>query len=372
MAALCCSIGMSLAATAQARVVTIRWSDPDPSQVTAYRLYARSGAQSYGAASYDGLPAAVGGVYSAQISVADTGASYVVATAYNAAGESVLSNELTIAPPACGDGRIDAGEQCDDGNTVSGDGCSATCKLEACGNGVLDAGEQCDDGNKVSGDGCSATCKLEVCGNGVLDAGEQCDDGNSVSGDGCDAQCRIETASLLPYRLDVGNAGTWKDPYTNELWSSDAQYAAGGVVVNRPNLTIVFSNQDPLYWTARVGDGTNPLHFALPVPGLGPYHVRLYFAEFKEVTAKGQRVFDVLLENGVVTIKNLDIFAQAGSSQYALVKDLYVLVDDGELDIDLVPGRGLPPMISAIEVLEGGTPPPAPNVKRCGKNGACP
>lgn len=36
-------------------------------------------------------------------------------------------------PPAaavCGDGSLDAGEQCDDGNNVSGDGCSATCRTE--------------------------------------------------------------------------------------------------------------------------------------------------------------------------------------------------------------------------------------------------
>jgi cysteine-rich repeat protein len=31
-----------------------------------------------------------------------------------------------------------------------------------CGNGSVEAGEQCDDGNTTSGDGCSATCKIEV------------------------------------------------------------------------------------------------------------------------------------------------------------------------------------------------------------------
>jgi cysteine-rich repeat protein len=31
-----------------------------------------------------------------------------------------------------------------------------------CGNGVLDAGEQCDDGNTVNGDCCSATCQIEA------------------------------------------------------------------------------------------------------------------------------------------------------------------------------------------------------------------
>jgi cysteine-rich repeat protein len=34
------------------------------------------------------------------------------------------------AAPVCGNGSVEAGEQCDDGNTTSGDGCSATCKVE--------------------------------------------------------------------------------------------------------------------------------------------------------------------------------------------------------------------------------------------------
>jgi cysteine-rich repeat protein len=29
--------------------------------------------------------------------------------------------------PACGDGILDGGEVCDDGNTVGGDGCAADC-----------------------------------------------------------------------------------------------------------------------------------------------------------------------------------------------------------------------------------------------------
>ncbi len=34
------------------------------------------------------------------------------------------------AEPVCGNGSLEAGEQCDDGNTTSGDGCSATCRIE--------------------------------------------------------------------------------------------------------------------------------------------------------------------------------------------------------------------------------------------------
>jgi cysteine-rich repeat protein len=91
----------------------------------------------------------------------------------------------------CGNGVVDPGEQCDDGNTVSGDGCSATCQSE-CGDGTVQPGEQCDDGNKVNGDGCDNNCKFTGCGNGVVDPGEQCDDGNTVSGDGCSATCQSE------------------------------------------------------------------------------------------------------------------------------------------------------------------------------------
>jgi cysteine-rich repeat protein len=99
----------------------------------------------------------------------------------------------TLAPYAsrCGEGVLDdaCGEQCDDGNDDSGDGCDANCTPTACGNAILTAGEECDDGNRVDGDGCDANCRATSCGNGVVTAGEECDDGNGASGDGCDANC---------------------------------------------------------------------------------------------------------------------------------------------------------------------------------------
>lgn len=35
------------------------------------------------------------------------------------------------------------------------------CPESVCGNGMVEPGERCDDGNTVSGDGCSSTCQLE-------------------------------------------------------------------------------------------------------------------------------------------------------------------------------------------------------------------
>jgi len=96
--------------------------------------------------------------------------------------------------PYCGDGVVDLGESCDDGNEVGCDGCSIGCHLEGCGNGIAECGEECDDGNIANGDGCSSDCmdEADLCGNGTVDYGEECDDGNSVAGDGCAPDCTVE------------------------------------------------------------------------------------------------------------------------------------------------------------------------------------
>ncbi len=45
-------------------------------------------------------------------------------------GTSVMSGSGGVAGTTCGNGRLDAGETCDDRNTTAGDGCSATCRIE--------------------------------------------------------------------------------------------------------------------------------------------------------------------------------------------------------------------------------------------------
>jgi len=59
--------------------------------------------------------------------------------------------------------RPPAGQRCPDGYYVIGfdAGSNIICSGE-CGNSVLDTGEACDDGNTVSGDGCSAACQRDV------------------------------------------------------------------------------------------------------------------------------------------------------------------------------------------------------------------
>ena len=93
----------------------------------------------------------------------------------------------------CGNGVVEPGEACDDGNTISGDGCSADCRsTEVCGNGIIDPAEQCDCGaaddvsaacpgpNSDASGPCGLDCRLR-CGDGVVSSDEACDPGASAA-----------------------------------------------------------------------------------------------------------------------------------------------------------------------------------------------
>ena len=100
------------------------------------------------------------------------------------------SCELTY----CGNGMLDEGEACDDGNDDNTDACLDSCELASCGDGFVGPGESCDDGNDIDDDTCTNTCALASCGDGVTQAPEQCDDGNDDNSDAClntcvDASC---------------------------------------------------------------------------------------------------------------------------------------------------------------------------------------
>ena len=129
--------------------------------------------------------------------------------------------------PICGDGFVDGEEECDDSNLDLGDGCDADCQREpVCGDGFVDDPEQCDDGNVDAGDGCDANCVFESeCGNGVIEGLEQCDDSNIDAGDGCDADCALEQPDALPIAergltIDIEGAleegdFLWARPFAN-------------------------------------------------------------------------------------------------------------------------------------------------------------
>ena len=95
----------------------------------------------------------------------------------------------TLFISICGDEIVSQGEDCDVpgeigtySTTIIGRQCSAHCKWGPyCGDTILQTlhGEQCDDGNNVSGDFCSADCKTEKSDFG---GGESGGGGNSARG----------------------------------------------------------------------------------------------------------------------------------------------------------------------------------------------
>jgi cysteine-rich repeat protein len=64
-------------------------------------------------------------------------------------------------------------------------GCMASESIDCPGGGV------CPPGTECRADRAREVCVPVSCGNGTLDAGEDCDDGNTTSGDGCQSTCRV-------------------------------------------------------------------------------------------------------------------------------------------------------------------------------------
>ena len=143
----------------------------------------------------------------------------------------------TPAAERCGNGRLDEGEACDDGNAVQTDACLNSCEVARCGDGFKSRGvEACDDGNELQTDACLNDCQAAACGDGfvhegveecddqnrndsdlcisncrdarcgdgfILAGSEDCDDGNVENGDGCDDQCGNERPQVDPAQSAV-------------------------------------------------------------------------------------------------------------------------------------------------------------------------
>jgi cysteine-rich repeat protein len=137
--------------------------------------------------------------------------------------EDTLDTETDTETSVCGNGLVEPGEDCDDGDGNQQNECLADCTFASCGDGFLWLGfeecdpgadaigpneacvpgclvnvcgdgfdgpaEQCDDGNGQTGDGCNNDCTTGTCGNGIVDPGEQCDDDNGDNGDACLDTC---------------------------------------------------------------------------------------------------------------------------------------------------------------------------------------
>lgn len=101
----------------------------------------------------------------------------------------------------CGDGNVDAGEECDDGNTDNNDGCLADCRdaecipgQGGCGDGNSCTTDTCQEGrcvstdNTVSCDDGLACTTGDVCSGGVCAGQDACGDGKRCSAE--TGQCK--------------------------------------------------------------------------------------------------------------------------------------------------------------------------------------
>ncbi|ETW10555.1 hypothetical protein H310_00822 [Aphanomyces invadans] len=96
-------------------------------------------------------------------------------------GYACTHQSPSVCSTVCGDGIRTANEACDDRNTDNNDGCSSKCTIEI--------GFECTTPRV----GAESSCiRVPTCGDGFVSDSESCDDGNTVSGDGCSKRCRVE------------------------------------------------------------------------------------------------------------------------------------------------------------------------------------
>jgi cysteine-rich repeat protein len=147
----------------------------------------------------------------------------------------------TCVPASCGDGFVYQGvEACDDANDDDTDACVAGCVAASCGDGFTESGvEECDDANEIETDACVPGCLDAFCGDGFVQAGvEECDDGGAVSGDGCTSTCESEGNVFGPnhtfesltssfYITQFGCSNSGGDPGGDALYFCQHFYNAG-------------------------------------------------------------------------------------------------------------------------------------------------
>jgi cysteine-rich repeat protein len=141
-----------------------------------------------------------------------------------AGGTPACLSFCVLVCSGCGNGVVNPGETCDEGKDNSdlpNAACRTDCQERRCGDGILDADEACDDGEDnglAPGAFCRPDCRPARCGDGVVDPGETCDDGARAGGDGCGASCRVEDgftclgeapSTCLPVTFAALPAGTF-------------------------------------------------------------------------------------------------------------------------------------------------------------------
>jgi cysteine-rich repeat protein len=98
---------------------------------------------------------------------------------------------------------------------------------------------------------------ISTCGNGVIDPGEQCDDGNTVNGDGCNALCQVEANWLCPNPGQAcilrGPFGQYPTSWTGYI--ENYQFASGSDAID---FTFAIDLSGHVIGKVVLGNGTPP------------------------------------------------------------------------------------------------------------------
>ncbi len=156
-----------------------------------------------------------------RLDVVDSRRAYVELVVLFLAAYGAGCRDTYVKPPFCGNGVVEGREECDDGNTVGGDGCSPFCTLEhgeVCDNYEDDDGdgqpdcadpecqtnpwcsqprEICNDSVDDDGDGLADCADPDCAGTSFCQAEEICDNGVDDDRDGA-TDCEDEDCSGLP------------------------------------------------------------------------------------------------------------------------------------------------------------------------------
>ncbi len=113
-------------------------------------------------------PCAVGQVENPQTGVCERIQGTCVTSADCSPNSTCQQRNITVAvADEDMDGVADPVDNCPkvsnfDQRDADGDGVGDACDIQTCGNGVVDDGEQCDDGNLIDLDGCSKRCNIDA------------------------------------------------------------------------------------------------------------------------------------------------------------------------------------------------------------------
>ncbi len=143
----------------------------------------------------------------------------------------------------------------------------------------------------------------------------------------------------------INSGGSAYTSAGNAVFLADTYYLSGQTVT-RTGITISNSPDPSLYMTLRFDANFG---YSIPVPN-GTYTVKLHFAETSPpFSGINKRKFNVTM-NGTVVYSGLDVFAEAGAANKALIKTNTVTVTNGKLDISFAVTVGTNAFVNAIEV----------------------